>query len=72
MLTSQVFQWPGERHGNTHALSRQTTNEPAWKEGQEDAAIGSCPKPMKLETASANLREPEVFDKNGAFREKVA
>ena len=52
---------PGEKHGNADALSRQTTREPEWQEGEEEAFTGSCPEPTNLETAIAKLREPEVF-----------
>ena len=57
----QVFHRPGEKHGNADALSRQTTREPEWQEGEEEATTGSCPEPTNLETAVAKLREPEVF-----------
>ena len=57
----QVVHRPGEKHGNADALSCQTTREPEWQEGEEEAATGSCPEPTNLETAIAKLREPEVF-----------
>ena len=57
----QVVHRPGEKHGNADALSRQTTREPEWQEGEEEATTGSCPEPMNLETTIAKLREPEVF-----------
>ena len=57
----QVFHRPDEKHGNADALSRQTTREPEWQEGEEGEATGSSPEPMNLETAIAKLREPDVF-----------
>ena len=57
----QVVHRLGEKHGNADALSRQTTSEPEWQEGEEEALTGSCPEPTKMETAIAKLREREVF-----------
>ena len=42
----QVVHRPGEKHGNADALSRQTTREPEWQKGEEEATTGSCPEPM--------------------------
>ena len=60
-LDFRVVHRPGEKHGNADALSRQTTREAEWQEGEEGATTGSCPEPMNLETAYAKLREPELF-----------
>ena len=57
----QVIYGPVEKHGNADALFRQTTKEPEWQEGEEEAVTGSCPEYMNSETAIAKLRAPEVL-----------
>ena len=57
----QVVHRPGEKHGNADAISWQTTREPEWQEGEEEATTGSCPEPMNLETAISKLPEQKVF-----------
>ena len=53
----EVVHRPGNKHGNADGLSRQPTEEPTWKEGEQESATGTCPEAKTIDDALAEIRK---------------